>query len=596
MKHLTYLLLFLLLNGSVNAFCQELTKEELKEITETYFCIKTDAPTRYYSNILIQIQGEPTPQDSAIIQEVVDSLNSVIATWDVHIVESSTSNLNIEINNKSPRSELFSSSRLSTNQQEIIESTLVISYDDISSTLRRKKIHYQVLRSLVQFNPSSELTKLIPGSVFAEKNPEDITFSPVDFQLLSAIYSESYDQKVVKIRNSFLFGLPQQTQKLISVLAVILAILFPMAFLLFFFQKGVFRNHNYRLGNYLSQGFLIIAAGIIFITILATVVKFVDNSTKYISILDVLLSIVTLTLVTGFIGFISLLATFYFEKLVLRKSGSLFFILGGTFVSTTFLPSIILGLLVLSFIIRGASDPIYLEGVTLLLQFVSFFLVIAIIRVLLVYISRKSEHIIHKKDVELARLNELHKQAELQSLRSKINPHFLYNSLNSIASLAKTDAHKTEQMALSLSDFFRYSINREQKQTNPISEELQAIKTYLEIEKVRFGERLNYSIICPKELCETKIPQLLVQPLVENAVKHGISNVMENGLIKIVVFDESNRLKIRVSDNGPKFPDGPLTGFGIRNTYERLSLFYGTKASIYWQNGEEKSIEIAIPL
>jgi sensor histidine kinase YesM len=172
----------------------------------------------------------------------------------------------------------------------------------------------------------------------------------------------------------------------------------------------------------------------------------------------------------------------------------------------------------------------------------------------------------------------------------------LYNSLNSIASLASTDARKTEQMALALSDFFKYSINRGQKQMNSLSEELGAIRTYLEIEEVRFGDRLNFEIDCPEEFLSVQIPQLLIQPLVENAIKHGLSQITENGEIGITVFKENSFLKIQISDNGPAFPDGPLSGFGIRNTQERISLIYGEKASVNWQNGEKKFVEIRLPL
>lgn len=199
------------------------------------------------------------------------------------------------------------------------------------------------------------------------------------------------------------------------------------------------------------------------------------------------------------------------------------------------------------------------------------------------------------KENELTHLREKNKQAEIQSLQAKVNPHFLYNSLNSIASLVHTDANKTEQMALALSDFFKYAINREQKQLNTLSEELNAVRTYLEIEKVRFGDRLNFNIDCPGELLDIQIPQLFIQPLVENAIKHGLSQITESGLIRIFVSKESAMLKIRVYDNGPAFPDGPLTGFGIQNTQERIALLYGTKASINWVNGEEKYIEISLP-
>jgi two-component system, LytTR family, sensor kinase len=221
---------------------------------------------------------------------------------------------------------------------------------------------------------------------------------------------------------------------------------------------------------------------------------------------------------------------------------------------------------------------------------------LAFLRSLYIFLNDRYKSLINEKDVELARINELHKHAELQSLQAKINPHFLYNALNSIASLASTDSKKTEQMALSLSDFFKYAINREQKQFNSLSEELNAIRTYLEIEKVRFGERLNFEIDCPEELLDIQIPQLLIQPLVENAIKHGLSQITEKGMIRISISKEEKQLKIRIYDNGPAFPDEPISGYGIQNTQERISLLYGEKASINWHNGDEKYIEISLPV
>jgi LytS/YehU family sensor histidine kinase len=93
-----------------------------------------------------------------------------------------------------------------------------------------------------------------------------------------------------------------------------------------------------------------------------------------------------------------------------------------------------------------------------------------------------------------------------------------------------------------------------------------------------------------------QIPQLLIQPLVENAIKHGLSQITESGLIRISVSSAENQLKIRVYDNGLAFPEGPLTGFGIQNTQERIALLYGAKATINWQNGAEKYIELNLPV
>ncbi len=225
-----------------------------------------------------------------------------------------------------------------------------------------------------------------------------------------------------------------------------------------------------------------------------------------------------------------------------------------------------------------------------------YILSVSLGRALYIFITDRYKSVINQKDVELAQMNELHRQAELQSLRAKINPHFLYNALNSIASLATTDPLKTEKMALALSDFFKYAINREQKQFNSLQEELNAIRTYLEIEKVRFGDRLNFEIDCEPGFLDIPIPQLLIQPLVENAIKHGLSQITENGFIKVSIIKEERKLGIRIYDNGPAFPEGPLSGFGIRNTQERIALLYGSKAAINWENKPEKFIELILPI
>jgi len=279
------------------------------------------------------------------------------------------------------------------------------------------------------------------------------------------------------------------------------------------------------------------------------------------------------------------------ERMILKDRN-----LGGSKIIVIFLTTLIMPVLVLiNFGLLG-----YLSGSSdFFPRYNSLFariLVASLARGLYVFLNDRNKSIINQKDVELAQMGEFQKQAELQSLRAKINPHFLYNSLNSIASLATTDARKTEQMALALSDFFKYAINREQKQLNTLSEELNAIRTYLEIEKVRFGERLSFEIDCPEELLDIQIPQLLIQPLVENAIKHGLSQITENGLIRILVSRAENQLKIRVYDNGPAFPDGPLSGFGIQNTQERIALLYGATATINWQNGTEKYIELCLPV
>ncbi|MDD7915295.1 sensor histidine kinase [Polaribacter ponticola] len=198
-------------------------------------------------------------------------------------------------------------------------------------------------------------------------------------------------------------------------------------------------------------------------------------------------------------------------------------------------------------------------------------------------------------ELKLSNLRELKTKAELKSLQAQINPHFLYNSLNSIASLAPIDAEKTQKMAHSLSDLFKYSINRKNENTGTIKEEIEMVKTYLEIEKIRFDKHLQFTIDVDKTLENYKIPLFLIQPLVENAVKHGISKNVDAGKINIKIQKNNDEIFISVNDNGPNFPDGLLSGHGLQTVYDLLRLNYDDKASLNWANTPQKAITITIP-
>jgi LytS/YehU family sensor histidine kinase len=201
---------------------------------------------------------------------------------------------------------------------------------------------------------------------------------------------------------------------------------------------------------------------------------------------------------------------------------------------------------------------------------------------------------VNKKDVELAKMKELKNQAELNALHSRINPHFLYNSLNSIASLAHINPDKTENMAVALSELFRYSINKENKTYVTVKEELEMVKKYLEIEKTRFGDKLNYTIIADEMVKEKLIPKFLIQPLAENAIKHGLSKITEAGRIAIEVKQLENDLVIAIFDSGPDFPEEPVSGYGLQNLNDKLEIIYGKDAFISWENGENKHFKITI--
>ncbi len=200
---------------------------------------------------------------------------------------------------------------------------------------------------------------------------------------------------------------------------------------------------------------------------------------------------------------------------------------------------------------------------------------------------------VQQKELEIQQAEQLLAQAELETLQAKINPHFLYNSLNSIAGLIHDEPDKAERMVLSLSDLFRYSLNTQNRDYTTVKEEIKMVNTYMDIEKTRFENQLTYTIDIDEQANPFLIPRFLIQPLVENAIKHGTSK-MEKGEMKLSVKKTNDSLIIKVTDNGPSFPPQMSSGYGVRNVREKLNLLFPDKNEILFNNHPEKYIEIEI--
>lgn len=182
-----------------------------------------------------------------------------------------------------------------------------------------------------------------------------------------------------------------------------------------------------------------------------------------------------------------------------------------------------------------------------------------------------------KEELEL-RKNEsdkLNKEAELASLREKLQPHFLFNSLNSISALTFSKPAEARKMIHQLSDFLRGTIRIDDKPTT-LKSEIEHLKLYLEIEKVRFGHRLTTNIICDEICSDTLVPPMILQPIVENAIKFGLYDTIEEVLITITCKLEDGMLRVSVSnpfDPTTSYPNNG-TGFGLSGVRKRLMLFY----------------------
>ena len=177
-------------------------------------------------------------------------------------------------------------------------------------------------------------------------------------------------------------------------------------------------------------------------------------------------------------------------------------------------------------------------------------------------------------------LTELAATAQLAALRAQINPHFLFNSLNSIAQLIRSDPDKAEACVERLGEIFRYILGRAEKEFVPLGEELQMATAYLDIERARFGERLHVETSVDPRSLHQLIPNLILQPLVENAVKHGLSRKLGTGTIRIDAVLDDGCLALTVGDDGLGMPRPALErvydrGVGLRNLRDRLERLYG---------------------
>lgn len=196
------------------------------------------------------------------------------------------------------------------------------------------------------------------------------------------------------------------------------------------------------------------------------------------------------------------------------------------------------------------------------------------------------------------RLRTLVKESELNLLKSQINPHFLFNSLNSISSLILSNPEEAQEMIHRLSDFIRYSLKHRENEYVSLEEEIGRMKDYLAIEKVRFGEKLLYNIETSEECYKVEVPTMILQPLIENAIKHGVYESLEPVEIEFNCSLEDGFLNLQIiNDFDPVHPARKGTGVGLKNVAERIRLGYDSKGSILWRiDGKKFVVSMSIPI
>lgn len=215
--------------------------------------------------------------------------------------------------------------------------------------------------------------------------------------------------------------------------------------------------------------------------------------------------------------------------------------------------------------------------------------------ILLVTYLGESRERLARQQTESAQLNEQLSKAQLNALRRQIEPHFLFNTLNAIAGLVREGRNESAvSMIAGLSDFLRRTVNDSNRQQVRLEEELEFTRTYLEIQKARFAERLKVSVDVPLELLAAEVPSFILQPMVENAVNHGIAKRVQGGGIQIAASRRNGTLTLTVGNDGPSLPIDPeksRTGVGISNVRSRLESQYGNASALTVKNRDGGGVE-----
>ncbi len=211
---------------------------------------------------------------------------------------------------------------------------------------------------------------------------------------------------------------------------------------------------------------------------------------------------------------------------------------------------------------------------------------IYLVLVLIYYLVSNNQKLQERSQQE-ERLKGMVRDAELNMLKSQINPHFLFNSLNSISSLTMSNPEEAREMIIRLSDFLRYSLKHRENEYVPLGEELGRMKDYLAIEKVRFGEKLLYEFDVDKACEEFPVPTMIFQPLFENAIRHSVYESVDPVSIKFSCVPDEGHMKAVISnDFDPAIPTRKGTGVGLQNVRQRIALAYKEKGTVQWSGND----------
>ncbi len=308
----------------------------------------------------------------------------------------------------------------------------------------------------------------------------------------------------------------------------------------------------------------------------------------------------TIYIVSFFIFFIGIFSTHVFRSLVIQWKWSLMSV--GKLLPRMILAAVILSLCFTTFntlmtdIISGEVPLVSSTRSVYFWQNVLNFTVIFMLWEIIYFAAHVFENW-KKEEIINLQLQASKTEFELQSLKAQMNPHFMFNSMNSIRALVDEDPEKAKKAITLLSVILRSNLTLGKKQTIPLKEEVDLVEKYLVIEKIRFEERLRVTIQVDPEMMQQEIPPFMLQTMVENAVKHGISKQVEGGELEIRISGNTDHMEVLITNTGQYSPNHQGEGIGLINTRKRLQLLYGEKAQISLTSADNKvTIRLYIPI
>jgi signal transduction histidine kinase len=205
---------------------------------------------------------------------------------------------------------------------------------------------------------------------------------------------------------------------------------------------------------------------------------------------------------------------------------------------------------------------------------------------------------LRRRELDATRLEGQLAQANLQMLRMQLHPHFLFNTLNAVSALMHRDVDDADRMISQLSDLLRLALEKDDRPKARLERELDFLHRYLAIEQIRFRDRLRVEVEVEPECLSAQVPRLVLQPLVENAIRHGIAMRSAAGRLELGARRRGDRLELRVKDDGPGVPEGHglRLGVGLSNTRARLEQLYGDGFELVLENGDEGGFEVRLEI